>query len=67
MHVIRLALVFVGRVDNRGLELSETVSGSHSQVGGLLWHCDILASRVGQAADCEVVASLHSGLRGPQS
>lgn len=67
VHVVRLALVLVGRVDDRSLQCADVVAGGLSQVGAFLGHCDILTSRVGQAADCLIVAELDGGLRGSES
>jgi hypothetical protein len=67
VHVVRLALVLVGRVDDWGLECADVIARGLSQVGAFLGHCDILTSRVGQAANCLIVADLDGGLRGSES
>jgi len=64
VHVVRLALVLVGRVDDWGLEGADMIARGLSQVGAFLGHCDILTSRAGQAADCLIVTDLDRRLRG---
>lgn len=67
VHVVGLALVFVGRVDDRGLQDAGVISRGLSQVGRLLRHCDILTGSAGQATDCLVVTELDGGPRESQS
>jgi len=64
VHVVRLALVLVGRVDDWGLEGADMIARGLSQVRAFLGHCDILTSRAGQATDCLLVADLDGRLRG---
>lgn len=67
VHVVGLALVLVGRVDDRDLEGASLVARSHSHVLGILRHCDKLRSSGGQASHSTLAAGGNGGLAGPQS
>ncbi len=49
MQIVGLALILVGRVDDRGLENSDMIARCLSHVLHVLWHCDILSSGGRQA------------------
>lgn len=67
MHIVGLALVFIGRVDKRGLELANVISRCLSHVLRILGHHDQVWCGGGKGANELGIAALYRLLRWPQS